>query len=94
MTEEKVVLVYDIDSNVHLISHSYQGAVKELIRQGLIDEETEVRVKTDFHSYSWKPIKWALGSKWDVALVDFYTIRNFNNLFDGILFMEERTIID
>lgn len=89
----KVVLINEDNHGLLGVALNYYNAVKWLIGNGWIDDNTEICTGDDDHSYQWDKVKNVLGEDWADKMTDEWDIDNFNDYWEGSFLLQSEDVI-
>lgn len=78
-----VILIYEDRHDLIGVANNYYNAVKWLITNNWITDNTEICIGKNEYSYKWTLIKNALGEDWADKMLDLWDIDNFNGYWEG-----------
>lgn len=90
---KQIVRIEEENHGLLGIALNYYNAVKWLIGNGWIDDNTEIYTGDDEHSYQWDKVKNVLGEDWADKMTDEWDIDTFNDYWEGSFLLQSIDVI-
>lgn len=83
-----VILIHEDNHGLVGVANNYYNAVKWLIANDWITDNTEICVGEDCYNYQWQPLKEVFGEDWADKMLEQWDIDNFNDYWEGSFHLE------
>ena len=83
-----IILIYADDYGLVGVASNYYNAVKWLIANSWITDNTEICVGNNEYSYEWASLKDTLGENWADKMLDLWDIDSFNDYWEDMFHLE------